>query len=299
MYDGILNVNKPAGWTSHDVVGFLRRRLGERRAGHAGTLDPLATGVLLVCLGQATRVAEYLMASRKTYHAIAELGVTTDTYDSDGQIVARARVPRISEDDVKTALARFVGEIEQTPPAYSAIKQQGVPAYRRARRGEQVELSPRRVRIHSIRLMNWEPPRVEFEVESDPGVYIRSLAHDLGQQLGPGATLIALTRTRSGGFSVSHAASPDHIAVAADEGRLLDYLHPLSSALTALTPVMVDHAGLIRLAYGQPIPCILPPPSHEGYALADNGDVAAILVYVADGSVWQPKKVFLTPGDLE
>ncbi len=129
MMDGILNVDKPAGWTSHDVVGFLRRRLGVKKMGHAGTLDPFATGVLVVCVGQATRVAEYLTASVKSYRAVAELGFTTDTYDVDGAEQSRAPIPPLGEDDLRRALTAFEGEIEQYPPAYSAIKQDGVPAY--------------------------------------------------------------------------------------------------------------------------------------------------------------------------
>ena len=190
--NGILNINKPAGWTSHDVVAWVRRVLREKRAGHAGTLDPMATGVLLVCLGQATRVAEYLMGGEKVYRAEAQLGIVTDTYDADGEVMASAPVPPLTADDLRRTLAGFVGEIMQVPPAYSAIKQDGVAAYRKARRGEAVTLAPRPVTIRRIELLDWTPAdapaasgdRLTIEVTCGAGTYIRSLTHDLGQALG-------------------------------------------------------------------------------------------------------------------
>jgi tRNA pseudouridine55 synthase len=297
MVNGILNVNKPAGWTSHDVVGFMRRRLGVKRVGHAGTLDPFATGVLLVCVGRATRVAEYLAGSRKSYRAVAELGLTTDTYDVDGAVVSRAAVPNISAADVEAALARFVGAIEQTPPAYSAIKQQGVPAYRRARRGEQVVLPPRQVHIHAIRLLSWQSPRIEFEVTCDPGTYIRSLAYDVGQVLGCGATLMELIRTSSGPFRVEDASSPDQLVQAASQSGLSAYLHPLRSALSGLTPVAVGPTEIERLAHGQAIAGIAAPHNTPGYALAADEDVVAILRYDEDRQAWQPTKVLIAPDE--
>ncbi len=185
--DGILNIDKPQGWTSHDVVAWIRRVLKVKRVGHAGTLDPLATGVLLVCVGQATRVAEYLMASDKTYRAQIQLGTITDTYDTDGEVVeTRPLSPDIDRGAIWVALGRFVGDIMQAPPAYSAIKQDGVPLHRRARRGEEVRPAPRPVRIHSIQLVDWTAPCLTVDVTCDPGTYIRSLAHDLGQALGCG-----------------------------------------------------------------------------------------------------------------
>ena len=189
--NGILNIDKPAGWTSHDVVAWVRGVLREKRVGHAGTLDPMATGVLLVCVGQATRVVEYLTAGQKIYRAEAQMGVTTDTYDADGQVVATAPVPSLTADDLRGALAGFVGEIQQRPPAYSAIKQGGEAAYRKARRGEAVELPVRLVMIQGIELLDWDPiaAKCNFEVRCGPGTYIRSLTYDLGQALGCGATL--------------------------------------------------------------------------------------------------------------
>ncbi len=294
MIDGILNVDKPAGWTSHDVVGFLRGRLGVKKMGHAGTLDPFATGVLVVCMGQATRIAEYLTASVKSYRAVAELGLTTDTYDIDGAVQTRAPIPPLSEDDLRRTLAAFEGEIEQYPPAYSAIKQDGVPAYRRARRGEQVELPARTVYIHEARLLAWNAPHLEFEVTCEAGTYIRSIAHDLGQELGCGAILVALTRTRSGPFRVEDALRPDALAEAAAAGTLAAYVHPLREALYDLTPVQINAEEATRLTQGQAIGATQAPAQPIGYALDADAQVRAILRYDADEQLWRPAKVFNT-----
>ncbi len=290
--NGILNINKPAGWTSHDVVAWVRRVLRIKRVGHAGTLDPLATGILLVCVGQATRVAEYLMASSKTYRAAARLGITTDTYDTDGELIATQPVPELTADDLRVALTHFTGDILQTPPAYSAIKQDGVPLHRRARRGETVQPAPRPVRIQSIEVLAWQPPDVALEVVCDPGTYIRSLVHDLGQTLGCGATMTALQRTRSGRFHIADALDLDTLAQAAAHGAIERHLHPLSAALDHLTPVEVTAEVEKLLRFGQPIPCSEPPATVTGYAINPAGEVAAILTYAQQSGTWRPEKVF-------
>jgi len=219
-YHGILNINKPTDWTSHDVVARVRRIAGQRSVGHAGTLDPAATGVLLVCLGQATRVAEYLMAGDKTYRALIRLGTTTDTYDADGEVTATGAVPDLSAPDLESALTEFTGEIQQFPPAYSAIKQDGVPLHRRARRGEEIQLQARPVTIYRIDVLEWRSPDLNIDVACAPGTYIRSLAHDLGQRLGCGAHLAGLVRTRSGHFSLDEAITLQALADAAAQGAL-------------------------------------------------------------------------------
>lgn len=290
--NGILNIDKPAGWTSHDVVAWVRRVLRIKRVGHAGTLDPLATGVLLVCVGQATRVAEYLMASPKTYRAEAELGVITDTLDATGAVLETRPVPALTEADLHAALQLFVGDLLQTPPIYSAIKQDGVPLHRRARRGEIVQPEPRHVRIHAIRLLAWRPPRLTLAIDCDPGTYIRSLTHDLGQAVGCGAMLTALVRTRSGQFRVEEAVTPDALTAAITAGALARYLHPLQAALSALAavPVNADEERLLRT--GQPIPCPRPPAITAGYAITPGGEVMAIMGYDTGRAIWRPEKVF-------
>ncbi|MBS1245788.1 MAG: tRNA pseudouridine 55 synthase, partial [Chloroflexi bacterium] len=177
--DGILVVNKPQWWTSHDVVGYIRRLTHQKRVGHAGTLDPMATGVLLVCLGRATRVAEYLMDSDKMYRAVVRLGVETDTYDAEGQVVA-TRPVNVDESDLRAALAHFVGAIDQVPPMYSALKRDGKPLYQLARQGIEVERKPRRITIYDIALREWQSPDATIDVRCSSGTYIRSLAHDIG-----------------------------------------------------------------------------------------------------------------------
>jgi tRNA pseudouridine55 synthase len=289
--DGILNIDKPQGWTSHDVVAWIRRVLKVKRVGHAGTLDPLATGVLLVCVGQATRVSEYLMASDKTYRADIQLGVTTDTYDLDGEVTeTRPLPPELDRGAIWQALGRFVGEIMQAPPAYSAIKQDGVPLHRRARRGEEVRPTARPVTIHSIQMIEWAPPCLTVDVACEPGTYIRSLAHDLGQTLGSGGALAALRRTRSGEFRVEDGLTPERVAEVYRAGELTQYVHPISAALSALTPVPVNEEQIKRLRNGQPITGRA-ADSHAGYALGEDGGVVAILRNDPKGE-WWPEKVF-------
>lgn len=289
--DGILNIDKPQGWTSHDVVAWIRRVLKVKRVGHAGTLDPLATGVLLVCLGQATRVSEYLMATDKTYRADVQLGTITDTYDLDGEVTeTRPLPPELDRGVIWQALGHFVGDIMQAPPAFSAIKQDGVPLHRRARRGEDVRPVARPVTIHSIQMVNWVPPCLTLDVTCEPGTYIRSLAHDLGQSLGCGGALAGLRRTRSGRFRVEDGLSPERMAEIFRADELGHYLHPISTALAALTPVPVNEEQVKRLRNGQPIDGHA-PTDRGGYALGEDGSVVAILRYDAKGE-WWPEKVF-------
>jgi len=289
---GILNIDKPQGWTSHDVVAKVRGLTGQRRVGHAGTLDPLATGVLLVCVGQATRVAEYLMAGQKRYRATLQMGVSTDTYDAEGQVTRDAGAVEIRLQEIETALSHFVGEIAQVPPMYSALKRGGQPLYKLARRGETVERQPRRITIEFLDIVDWTSPQLTLEVLCSPGTYIRSLAHDLGEQLGCGAHIAALTRLASGQFTLANATSLDKLtqAVAADDWAHL--LHPLDAALLDFEAVAVDATAAQRLRHGQPIPCPTSPATALGRAYDPNGILIAIIVYDAETTLWRPKKVF-------
>jgi tRNA pseudouridine55 synthase len=303
--DGILNINKPRGWTSHDVVARVRRLLivqphqqrgasgrGTARVGHAGTLDPLATGVLLICVGQATRIVEYLMGGEKSYRAAVKLGVVTDTYDIDGRVIATAPVPELEREDLTRALAVFAGEILQTPPPYSAIKQDGVPAYRKARRGETVHLSPRQVFIRRVELTEWHSPYLTIEIECDPGTYIRSLSNDLGQALGCGAVLTDLIRLRSGCFTLESSITLDELADAVQTDQVAQHLLPIEAALGALERVPVDGPSSVRLLNGQPIAGPIASEDRLGYAVEPDGSVRAILVYDSAAGLWRPKKVF-------
>jgi len=288
--DGILVVNKPQGWTSHDVVGRIRRLTHQKRVGHAGTLDPLATGVLLVCLGRATRVAEYLMGSDKTYRAVMRLGVETDTFDADGQVIATQPV-NVDESELCAVLARFVGEIDQVPPMYSALKRDGKPLYKLARQGIEVEREPRRIRIHDIALRAWQPPDATIDVRCSSGTYIRSLAHDIGATLGCGAHLIALTRLASGSFSIDDAVTLENLTGLQDLSGLL---HPLDAALQDLPVLTLDADQARRVLRGQAISSggveVSAGPSlcraHDA-----SGALLAIMVFDAAAQVWRPKKV--------
>ncbi len=300
MASGILNVNKDAGLTSFQVVATVRRGSGQRRAGHAGTLDPTATGVLLVCLGQAVRVSEYLMAMPKVYRARIVLGVATDTYDAEGTVIAESPLTGISRDMVEEALARFVGEISQAPPPFSAVKIRGEPAYRLARSGRDVRPAPRRVRIDRIEIRSFQAPSLEIEVECGRGTYIRSLAHDLGQALGCGAHLSDLVRTRVGPFRIEDALSCAELHRALADGTWRQHLHPIDSALSELPAVTLEMAEEQDVRHGQPVridPARLAPASagtavFECRAYAEDGGLVAILAYDATASLWRPRKVF-------
>lgn len=199
--NGVLIVDKPVGVTSHDVVRRVRRLAATRRVGHAGTLDPMASGVLPVAIGEGTRLVEFLMDGDKSYRTTLKLGEITDTQDAEGTIVERRPVAGITAESVAEACASFLGDIEQVPPMYSALKRDGVPLYRLARQGVEVERQARRVRIQRIEIIEVAPPLVTLEIDCSKGTYIRTLGHDLGLALGTGAHLCALRRTRCGSFS--------------------------------------------------------------------------------------------------
>ena len=209
--EGILLVDKPRDHTSHDVVARLRGKLKMKRIGHAGTLDPMATGLLIILVGKATRVSQYLISLDKEYEGTIELGKVTDTQDADGEVMETRPVPPLTEIEIKVAIAGFLGDQYQMPPMYSAIKIKGVPLYKSARKGEEIVREPR-----FIRVMNWELtrlalPQFDFKLRCTKGSYVRTLAHDLGQKLGCGAHLAALRRTATEKFNVADALTLDQI----------------------------------------------------------------------------------------
>jgi tRNA pseudouridine55 synthase len=294
---GILNVDKPAGMTSHDVVDVIRRVAGQRKVGHAGTLDPMATGVLLVCLGQATRVAEYLMAGRKRYRASIVFGTSTDTYDAEGEIVASGGRTDFTRVEIEAALAQFVGRIEQVPPMYSAIKREGQPLYKLARQGKMVEREPRPVEVDEIKLLDWTPPSLIVEVICSPGTYIRSLAHDMGQHLDAGAHLVTLVRLASGRFTLEEAVSLERLEEAFQHGQEESYLLPTDEALLDWPAMIVGTDDVGRVVRGQAIEGDPPAASvgellRRAYSL--DGDFLAIMAYHASSGRWRPKKVFVS-----
>lgn len=207
--DGILLIDKPIGMTSHDVVNRVRRVAQTRRVGHAGTLDPLATGLLIMLVGKATKASQFLMSQSKEYTGTIHLGVETNTYDREGEVVAEHPVPPMDTAQVETWMKGFLGDQMQTPPMFSAIKVDGVPLYKMARKGEEVEREQRFIRISSFRLTRWESPELDFVLACSKGTYVRSVAHDLGGRIGCGAHLSALRRTRIGDIGLDRSVPLD------------------------------------------------------------------------------------------
>ena len=209
--EGVLLVDKPTDHTSHDVDARLRRKLNMKRIGHAGTLDPMATGLLIMLIGKATRISQYLISLDKEYEGTITLGATTDSQDADGQVMETRPVPPLTEAEVRTAMNSFLGDQYQMPPMYSAIKIGGVPLYKSARKGEDVVREPRFIRVMSIDLTRFALPQLDFRLRSSKGTYVRTIAHDLGQKLGCGAHLSALRRTATDRFNISQAITLDAI----------------------------------------------------------------------------------------
>ncbi|MEO6875257.1 MAG: tRNA pseudouridine(55) synthase TruB [Opitutaceae bacterium] len=209
--EGVLLVDKPTDHTSHDVVARLRRKLNMRRIGHAGTLDPMATGLLIMLIGKATRISQYLISLDKEYEGTITLGATTDSQDADGQVMETRPVPALTEADVRNVMNSFLGDQYQMPPMYSAIKIGGVPLYKSARKGEDVVREPRFIRVMNFDLTRFALPQLDFRMRSSKGTYVRTLAHDLGQKLGCGAHLSALRRTATDRFNIAQAMTLDVI----------------------------------------------------------------------------------------
>lgn len=300
--DGVLVVDKPAGMTSHDVIAAVRRALrsagvGSKRrhghkVGHAGTLDPDATGVLVVCLGRSTRLVPYLQASRKTYDAQLRLGVTTSTLDASGEVLSTTDPSSVDERSLCEALKSFVGDIEQIPPMVSAVKVGGERLYAKARRGEEVERAARPVTIHDIVLEDFQPgpeAHATFLVTCSAGTYIRSLAADVGERLGVGAHLTGLRRLASGRFSLEHAVDLDKVADLAGQDRLHEILITPADAVTDYPRVVLDEAEAVALGHGKPLAATgnagpVAAVSTDGRLLAmleDRGNTARSLVVFA------------------
>jgi tRNA pseudouridine55 synthase len=286
---GVLPVDKPVGPTSHDVVGAVRRALGTRAVGHTGTLDPFASGLLLVCVGPATRLAEYFAPLPKTYVATLRLGEATATDDHTGDVVSSSVAWReVTRAQVEGALAAQVGDIHQVPPAYSAKKVDGQRMYDVARRGGAVELAPVPVTIHAIRVISMELPDVEFEVECGSGTYIRAIARDAGAALGVGGHLRALRRTRIGPHDAARAVPMDRLA---DAALVADAMLAPADALAHLPRVVADARGEAELRHGRALPA--PADFHLTGPVAvvsESGGLLAVGEW-ADGMV-RPRKVF-------
>jgi len=278
------------------VVVIVKRLTGERHAGHAGTLDPDATGVLPVCLGRGTRVIEFLVDTTKTYRAAIELGKATDTYDASGKITFQGNASGINLTQLEKALESFRGAIRQTPPMYSAIKNKGQKLYELARAGIAIERKSRTVTIHRLILLNWQPTVVTLEIECSKGTYIRSLANDLGQLLGCGAYLKDLVRTRCGIFDIKDAVSLSQLEESVKRGDWQQYLHPIDIVLQDFPSFIVDEAGEKAMRTGSPITTADNGITGAGEycrAYSPDGRFLGILKRYKDKGVWRPKKVFV------
>ncbi len=297
--DGILNINKPRGITSFDVVARVRRLTGEKRVGHAGTLDPEATGVLPVCLGKGTRIVEFLVDTTKAYRAQIELGVTTDTGDASGQIIRREDPSKISRERLESDLTYFCGTIEQIPPMYSAVKYQGRPLYQLARAGIEIERKSRPVIVYSLNLTGWQPPVATVEVVCGKGTYIRSLAQDLGKALGCGATLNNLSRLRCGIFDIKDAISLDRLEAACRHGYWQNLFYPIDTVLIDWDAIIVDDDASQLIRNGRPVALSSynnnkEDRSYRRYCRAYtlDGCFLGVLRFNLERNEWQPEKVF-------
>ncbi len=293
VVSGVLVVDKPIGMTSHDVVQIIRRGTGIRRAGHTGTLDPRASGVLVVLIGPAVRLSEYVSASDKRYQATIRLGSATDTYDAEGVVTSSGSIENITEEQFVDSLQTFIGEIEQVPPPYSAVKVQGRKAYEMAREGEEVELAPRKIQVYSLDLLEWDSPEAVVDVFCSSGTYVRSLANDLGAALGCGAHLVGLRRTKSGRFTLRDAVPLRRLQEAFTAGNWYKYLIPAAEALGDWPSVELDADQVELIRHGHRVPA---DPDSEEWArgISEQGDLVALLDLDKETMEWQPKKVFFT-----
>jgi tRNA pseudouridine55 synthase len=289
---GVLVVDKPIGLTSHDVVQIIRKGTNIRRAGHTGTLDPRASGVLVVLVGPAVRLSEYVSASDKRYQAVIRLGSTTDTYDAEGQVTSSSPV-NISEEQFDAELKSFIGEIEQTPPPYSAIKIKGKKAYELAREGEEVELLPRKIQVYNLELLEWAPPEAVIDVYCSSGTYVRSLAYDLGEKLGCGAHLVGLRRTKSGRFTLRDAVPLRKLREAFEAGNWYQYLIPAAEALSDWHAIELTHEQVESVRHGHRVPGN-PGEGQWARGISEAGELIALLEFDETSSEWQPRKVFFS-----
>jgi tRNA pseudouridine55 synthase len=282
--DGILVIDKPAGMTSHDVVDRVRKSLGTRKVGHAGTLDPDATGLLVIGVGRATRLLSYAQQTPKRYRAVARFGVTTTTQDSSGEVTSERPV-RITEPDLKGVLDDFTGELKQVPPMVSAVKVEGERLYKKARRGEEVERAPRLVTVYQLAVVDFDPagPTASLDIACSAGTYVRTLVADIGESLGCGAHLAALRRTENAGFTIDDAVKLDDV----DARRL----RPLSDAVRALRTIEVEESDARLVATGRPLTAVPDVAEGESVALSRSGTVLA--VYRREGETMRADRVLV------
>ena len=299
MIHGIINIYKEKGYTSHDVVAKLRGIAGQKKIGHTGTLDPDAEGVLPVCLGKATKVCELLTDKDKTYRAVLFLGQTTDTQDASGTVLETSDISNLNESQVTEAVQSFVGEYAQIPPMYSALKVGGKKLYELAREGKTVERKARNVKIHSIKILRVDLPRVEMKVSCSKGTYIRTLCHDIGEKLGVGGCMESLLRVRVGRFVLADSLRLSEIQKAKEDGNLEKILQPIDSVFEQYRAVRIRSDQEKRLQNGN---SFRKPDRLQNYddqemvrVYDSNGHFAAVYRYVEKDHEFRIVKMFLQP----
>ena len=282
VIDGVLIIKKEAGWTSHDVVAKVRRLLGGVKVGHAGTLDPAATGVLPLLIGRGTRIAEYLVEWDKEYRAVLRLGETTDTQDATGTVLTRCMTDSVTPEAIHEVVGRFHGPIEQVPPMYSAVKVGGVPLYKSARAGKTIARDARTIVIHALEVEAIQARDVTLRIVCSKGTYVRTLCADIGEALGVGGHMLALERRRVGPLTIDHALTVDEIVTRHALGRIGDDLLSLDRALGHLGIAVIDEQTVDRVRHGAPVPAakIL---RWEGVGDAVRGAQAPIRVHDTAG----------------
>lgn len=298
---GVLNINKPSGPTSHDIVAFVRRTARIKRVGHAGTLDPLASGVLLVCIGQATRVVEYLVDWPKSYRATAVFGVGTDTEDSTGAVIAETDASGVTRQGLESVLPRFVGKLMQVPPMVSAVHHEGKRLYELARAGKVVEREAREVEVYAIRLIDFvagDRPVAVLDIDCSKGTYVRTLCADIGRALGTGGHMSALVRTAVGRFHVEDALVPEDVESLEAEDRLREAMHPMDEVLSDMPSAEVNQQQADKVAHGTEVPAVqiagLPAVGSPIRLHGPDGRLLGIgIVRVRDGVLMlKPDKMF-------
>lgn len=300
MYNGAIVINKSPGFTSHDVVAKLRGITGQKKIGHTGTLDPDAEGVLIVCLGAATRISDMLMDESKEYEAVMLLGVTTDTQDMSGEVLDERSTKGLSEDEVTRAIKSFIGDISQIPPMYSAIKQNGKKLYELARAGVEVERKPRDITIHDIEIINMDLPEVTIRVSCSKGTYIRTLCNDIGEKLGCGASMKHLTRTKSGSFTIEKSLTLDEVQALKDSGRLDEAVTPLTDIFSDLRCAKASGEGIKKASNGNMLgtkdisPTMNDMSANEQILVTgEGGFIYGVYEYHASDRKLHPVKMFL------
>ena len=294
--NGIINIDKPSGITSMDVVRKIRSASGVKKVGHGGTLDPLDTGVIPVAIGKATRLLEYFLMSNKSYIARIHFGGTTDTFDSEGEIISTNVDPPLDINVIEKTMNSFKGEIEQTPPPFSAIKKNGRRLYELARRGVDTYIEPRNVTVNELKIINYEPPILDLFIRCGKGFYVRSLANDLGKILGCGGYLNDLKRTSLGNFEISKSILLAKAISNIENGDTSKIIQPIETCVGNFKRVNLSSVETTNIKNGQKIPYTLDSPIKKGYlasAFSPKGDLAAIIMFEDKSREWKPVKVFI------